>query len=213
MGQTSSTTATASSSTTSRPTSSPPGWVCYYYDETLARYCLVGLRGGNIEQDAIKNGGFKVIVSGRSKGCGSSRETAPYSELKAGIQLVVARNIEKIYGQNCQNIGLLTTTDFTLLERSSAARRSRSTSSRRASTDRRRRSCATGAVCLQPGAAGGPTVPARGHHPKPRPMTLCEKIIAPTRWSTPRRASSACPPCTPATRSSCAPTCASATST
>ena len=25
-----------------------PGWVCYYYDETLARYCLVGLRGGNI---------------------------------------------------------------------------------------------------------------------------------------------------------------------
>src|SRR5262249_38664856 len=22
-----------------------PGWVCYYYDETLARYCLVGLRG------------------------------------------------------------------------------------------------------------------------------------------------------------------------
>ncbi len=25
-----------------------PGWVCYYYDETLARYCLVGLRGGVI---------------------------------------------------------------------------------------------------------------------------------------------------------------------
>ena len=22
-----------------------PGWVCYYYDETLGRYCLVGLRG------------------------------------------------------------------------------------------------------------------------------------------------------------------------
>jgi 3-isopropylmalate/(R)-2-methylmalate dehydratase large subunit len=94
-----------------------PGWVCYYYDETLARYCLVGLRGGNIKQDAIKNGGFSVIVSGVSKGCGSSRETAPYSELKAGIQLVLAKNIEKIYGQNCQNIGLLTSTDFTLLDR------------------------------------------------------------------------------------------------
>src|SRR5579862_3655721 len=49
-----------------------PGWVCYYYDETLARYCLVGLRGGVIERDAIKNGGFGAIVSGRSKGCGSS---------------------------------------------------------------------------------------------------------------------------------------------
>ena len=94
-----------------------PGWVCYYYDETLARYCLVGLRGGVVERDAIKNGGFSVIVSGRSKGCGSSRETAPYSEREAGIQLVVARSIEKIYGQNCQNIGLLTTTDFGILER------------------------------------------------------------------------------------------------
>ncbi|XXY17347.1 aconitase family protein [Sorangium sp. So ce216] len=94
-----------------------PGWVCYYYDETLARYCLVGLRGGLIERDAIKNGGFGVIVSGRSKGCGSSRETAPYSEREAGIQIVVARSIEKIYGQNCQNIGLLTTTDFSLLDR------------------------------------------------------------------------------------------------
>src|ERR1700751_5899241 len=49
-----------------------PGWVCYYYDETLARYCLVGLRGGGIKRDDIKNGGFGVIVSGRSKGCGSS---------------------------------------------------------------------------------------------------------------------------------------------
>src|SRR5690349_2305097 len=35
-----------------------PGWVCYYYDETLARFCLVGLRGGKIGKDAIKNGGF-----------------------------------------------------------------------------------------------------------------------------------------------------------
>jgi 3-isopropylmalate/(R)-2-methylmalate dehydratase large subunit len=94
-----------------------PGWVCYYYDETLARYCLVGLRGGVVERDAVKSGGFGVIVSGRSKGCGSSRETAPYSEREAGIQLVVARSIEKIYGQNCQNIGLLTTTDFGVLER------------------------------------------------------------------------------------------------
>lgn len=94
-----------------------PGWVCYYYDETLARYSLVGLRGGHVERDALKSGGFSVIVSGRSKGCGSSRETAPYSEREAGIQVVVARNIEKIYGQNCQNIGLLTTTDFSIIDR------------------------------------------------------------------------------------------------
>ena len=94
-----------------------PGWVCFHYDETLGRYCLVGLAGGAIEKDAIRDGGFDVIVSGRSKGCGSSRETAPFSELAAGVRLIVAESIEKIYGQNCQNIGLLTTTDFGLLER------------------------------------------------------------------------------------------------
>jgi 3-isopropylmalate/(R)-2-methylmalate dehydratase large subunit len=94
-----------------------PGWVCYYYDETLGRYCLVGLRGGHVKADAVKGGGFSVIVSGESKGCGSSRETAPFSELAAGVTLVVAKSIEKIYRQNAQNIGLLTTTDFGLLER------------------------------------------------------------------------------------------------
>ncbi len=94
-----------------------PGWVCYYYDETLARYALVGLRGGVIPQDGIKQGGFQVVVSGRSKGCGSSREQAPFAELAAGVKLIVAQSIEKIYGQNCQNIGLLTTTDVSILER------------------------------------------------------------------------------------------------
>lgn len=94
-----------------------PGWVCYYYDETLARYCLVGLRGGVVKRDAVKSGGFGVVVSGISKGCGSSRETAPFSELTSGVQLVIAHSIEKIYGQNCQNIGLLTSTDFSLIER------------------------------------------------------------------------------------------------
>jgi 3-isopropylmalate/(R)-2-methylmalate dehydratase large subunit len=94
-----------------------PGWACYYYDATLARYCLVGLRGGVIATDAIKAGGFGVLVSGTSKGCGSSRETAPYSEHAAGIRLVIAPSFEKIYAQNAQNIGLLTSTDFALLPR------------------------------------------------------------------------------------------------
>lgn len=94
-----------------------PGWVCYYYDETLAKYALIGLRGGVIPQGGIKDGGFQVVVSGKSKGCGSSREQAPYAEMVAGIKLVVAQSIEKIYGQNCQNIGLFTTTDFSVLDR------------------------------------------------------------------------------------------------
>jgi len=94
-----------------------PAWACYHYDDTLGRYCLVGLRGGRVAVDSIKDGGFSVLVCGASKGCGSSRETAPYSELVAGIRLVIAASIEKIYRQNAQNIGLLTSTDFGLIPR------------------------------------------------------------------------------------------------
>ena len=59
----------------------------------------------------------KIIVAGRNFGCGSSREQAPYSEVAAGVKLVIAASIEKIYRQNAQNIGLLTSTDFTLVAR------------------------------------------------------------------------------------------------
>src|SRR5712675_215541 len=94
-----------------------PGWVCFYYDETLGQYVFVGMRDGAVKKDEVKQGGFAVVVSGLSKGCGSSRETAPYAEKWSGIQLVIAKSIEKIYGQNSQNIGLLTSTDFGLIER------------------------------------------------------------------------------------------------
>src|SRR5437667_10328145 len=94
-----------------------PGWVCFHYDETLGQYVYVGMREGAVKKDEVKRGGFAVVVSGLSKGCGSSRETARYAEKWAGIQLVIAKSIEKIYGQNSQNIGLLTSTDFGLIER------------------------------------------------------------------------------------------------
>ena len=155
-----------------------PGWVCYYYDETLARYCLVGLRGGNVERDAIRDGGFAVIVSGVSKGCGSSRETAPFSELKSGIQLVIAKNIEKIYGQNCQNIGLLTSTDFTLLDRIERgeaipiAEFTRGLDPIAAEVVRH-----GGLFAYNEARLAGDTVPP-AVSTAPRPMTLCEKIIS-----------------------------------
>jgi len=94
-----------------------PGWVCFYYDETLGEYVYVGMREGAVKKDEVRGGGFAVVVSGLSKGCGSSRETAPFAEQAAGLRLVVAETIEKIYGQNCQNIGLLTSTDFRMVER------------------------------------------------------------------------------------------------
>ncbi len=50
-----------------------PGWVCYYYDETLARYCLVGLRGG-------------VVAEGRA-----SRTAASASSSAAARRAAAAR--------------------------------------------------------------------------------------------------------------------------
>jgi 3-isopropylmalate/(R)-2-methylmalate dehydratase large subunit len=155
-----------------------PGWVCYYYDETLARYCLVGLRGGLIERDAIKNGGFGVIVSGRSKGCGSSRETAPYSEREAGIQIVVARSIEKIYGQNSQNIGLLTTTDFGILDRVARGEEIPIAEFTRGLDPISRDVVEYGGLFTYNKARLAGEVSPPVLETPARPMTLCEKIIA-----------------------------------
>src|SRR5437870_8368683 len=94
-----------------------PVWVCFHYDETLCNYVYVGMLEGAVKENEVKKGGFAIVVSGLSKGCGSSRETAPYAEKWAGVQVVIAKSIEKIYGQNSQNIGLLTSTDFGLIER------------------------------------------------------------------------------------------------
>jgi 3-isopropylmalate/(R)-2-methylmalate dehydratase large subunit len=94
-----------------------PAWACYYYDERLGEYCLVGFRGGAVAPGAVRRGGFSVLVGGAAFGCGSSRETAPFAQRTAGIRLVVAQSFERIYRQNCSNLGIYTSTDFSLLER------------------------------------------------------------------------------------------------
>jgi 3-isopropylmalate/(R)-2-methylmalate dehydratase large subunit len=70
-----------------------------------------------IGRSDVKKGGFVCAVSGKRRGKGSSREQSPYAEMCAGIRLVIAENIERIYKQNCQNLGLLTSTNFSLIEK------------------------------------------------------------------------------------------------
>src|SRR5437588_12291589 len=96
-----------------------PAYICYYFDETLGEFPYLGLKAGEefpLTRGSVKAGGFIASVSGKRRGKGSSREQSPYAELCAGIQLVVAENIERIYKENCQNLGVLTTTDFSLLD-------------------------------------------------------------------------------------------------
>ncbi|HSR42818.1 MAG TPA: hypothetical protein VLL48_11615, partial [Longimicrobiales bacterium] len=70
-----------------------------------------------MKRGAVKEGGFVCSVAGKRRGKGSSREQSPYAELMAGIRIVVGESIERIYNENCQNLGILTSTDFSLIER------------------------------------------------------------------------------------------------
>ena len=97
-----------------------PAYICYYYDETLGDFPYLGLKCGEefpITRGSVKRGGFVASVSGKRRGKGSSREQSPYAEMCAGIRLVIAENIERIYRENCQNLGVLATTDFSIIDK------------------------------------------------------------------------------------------------
>src|SRR5947199_9109684 len=97
-----------------------PAYICYYYDDTLGDFPYLGLKCGEefpVTRGSVKRGGFTASVSGKRRGKGSSREQSPYAEMCAGIKLVVAENIERIYRDSCQNLGVLTTTDFSIIEK------------------------------------------------------------------------------------------------
>jgi 3-isopropylmalate/(R)-2-methylmalate dehydratase large subunit len=97
-----------------------PAHFCFYFDQTLGEIPYAGLKCGGVApigRNDVKRGGFVCSVSGKRRGKGSSREQSPYAEMCAGIQVAIAENIERIYKQNCQNLGLLTSTDFSLIDR------------------------------------------------------------------------------------------------
>src|SRR5260370_6956949 len=97
-----------------------PAHYCFYFDETLGEIPYLGLKCGSvmpIGRGEVKRGGFVCAVSGKRRGKGSSREQSPYAEMCAGIKVVIAENIERIYKQNCQNLGALTSTHFSLIDR------------------------------------------------------------------------------------------------
>jgi 3-isopropylmalate/(R)-2-methylmalate dehydratase large subunit len=97
-----------------------PAHYCFYFDETLGEIPYLGLKCGSVTpigRGDVKRGGFVCAVSGKRRGKGSSREQSPYAEMCAGIKVVIAENIERIYKQNCQNLGVLTSTNFSLIDR------------------------------------------------------------------------------------------------
>ena len=131
-----------------------------------------------MSKDSVLRGGFVCSVSGKRRGKGSSREQSPFAEMSAGIRLVVAENIERIYRQNCQNLGVLTSTDFSLLRRVAAGEAIPMTEFTRNEDEITRQIIEYGGlfpfnVARLQGKVVIPPITTR-----PRPMTLAEKIFA-----------------------------------
>jgi 3-isopropylmalate/(R)-2-methylmalate dehydratase large subunit len=80
-----------------------PVAILSHYDERLGDFAHTGLRVGG-------------QLPGHRYGKGSSREHSPTAEKLAGVRLVIAVSFERIYRQNADNIGLFTSTDFSLLD-------------------------------------------------------------------------------------------------
>src|SRR3989454_1540860 len=161
-----------------------PAYICYYYDETLGEFPYLGLKCRDefpITRGSVKRGGFVAAVSGKRRGKGSSREQSPYAEMCAGIKLVVAESIERIYRENCQNLGILTTTDFSILDK---VRRGEDIP---LSTFTAGEGEITRGIIEHGGLFNYNTARLKGEvvlhppHTSRRPMTLGEKILA-RRW-------------------------------
>jgi 3-isopropylmalate/(R)-2-methylmalate dehydratase large subunit len=158
-----------------------PAYICYYFDETLGDFPYLGLKAGEefpIARGLVKSGGFVCSVSGKRRGKGSSREQSPYAEMMAGIKLVIAENIERIYRENCQNLGVFTSTDLSLIARVRRGDEIALEEFTRGEGDISRGIIEYGGlfnynVARLQGKATVPTVTT-----KPRPMTIAEKIFA-----------------------------------
>jgi 3-isopropylmalate/(R)-2-methylmalate dehydratase large subunit len=155
-----------------------PAWACYYFDATLARYCLVGLAGGAVEAGQVAAGGFQVLVAGESFGYGSSRETAPFALREAGIRLIIARSVEKIFLQNCQNLGIYVSTDFSLLTKLLQVGRVELADLLRGLDGLARDVVEAGGLFAYNSLRLAGKIPGATVSASRRPMTLVEKIIA-----------------------------------
>jgi homoaconitase/3-isopropylmalate dehydratase large subunit/3-isopropylmalate dehydratase small subunit len=170
-----------------------PAYICFFYDETLGDFPYLGLRTTNqttgeteypVKRRAVRDGGFVCSVAGKRRGKGSSREASPYAELHAGIRVVVAESIERIYNENCQNLGVLATNDFGIIDRIRAGEEIQLSEFTEGKDEITRQIIEYGGlfefnVARLQGMVTIPiTAALQAGAPAARPMTLAEKIFA-----------------------------------
>jgi 3-isopropylmalate/(R)-2-methylmalate dehydratase large subunit len=158
-----------------------PSRICLHFDERLGEFVYTGLNCGNerpIGRGEIKRGHFEISVAGKRRGKGSSREHSPYAEIAAGIKLVIGESLERIYEQNCQNLGLLTSTDFSLLPRIARGENIALDEFTKGKDDISRQIIECGGLFLFNQARLQGSVKEPIIVTEPRPMTVAEKILA-----------------------------------
>jgi 3-isopropylmalate/(R)-2-methylmalate dehydratase large subunit len=88
-----------------------PAWTCFdWRPADIARNAYAGLmvEGQRLfPEGALADGNFEVIVSGKRKGVGSSRETAVQAEKWSGIRIAIAASFAPIHARNNINQGVL----------------------------------------------------------------------------------------------------------
>jgi 3-isopropylmalate/(R)-2-methylmalate dehydratase large subunit len=87
-----------------------------YTPEILGPYFLENFRE-TVSKDAVRSGGFQVVVGGDAYGSGSSREVAVVAHEGAGIELVIARSFQRIFQENMVYAGMPFTTDYGVADR------------------------------------------------------------------------------------------------
>ena len=159
-----------------------PAWTCFdYRPEDIARNAYAGLvvAGEQVfARDALRLGGFEVIVSGQRKGTGSSRETAVQAEKWSGIRIAIAASFAPIHARNniCQGVLMAGYDVLRRLQRGDSVPIEDFMSGRDAVE---REIIAAGGLfafsrAVLDGRSRGPALPRRAPHP----MTLAEKILA-----------------------------------
>ena len=153
-----------------------------HFDAALGRHAHTGFTAGGqrpIGPGALQRARVQVLVGGARYGKGSSREHSPLAERAAGVWLVVADSFERIYRQNADNLGLITSTDLGLVERLQRGE-AIELDELLAGRDALAAAILRAGGLLAHGRSHGRTLAARPPQPWPhdgRPLTLFEKIV------------------------------------
>jgi 3-isopropylmalate/(R)-2-methylmalate dehydratase large subunit len=149
----------------------------------FTRWCCANLPNKAIAQGDLQAAydrglRFEIVVAGAGFGRGSSRENAPLAQKMLGTRLLIAPSFERLYADNCRNLGLIASGRLDLVPRLRAGEAVPLAWLLEDADPVARRVLAFGGLFEYTRAReAGQAQPLRPSAP-PRPQTMAERIIA-----------------------------------